>query len=127
MEWDWVFLVVNVIPEKLTRRVKKYLEKRIVELKKSEKKLKRGDPFSDSARATNNSLEEDVDEQIGHFESEIKVGFIKKQIIEFHKALTKIKIGKYGICDKCGEMIDTDRLAVRPEATVCMACEKEGE
>jgi len=35
--------------------------------------------------------------------------------------------GKYGICDKCGEMIDTDRLAVRPEATVCMTCEKEGE
>ncbi|KKR66606.1 MAG: Transcriptional regulator, TraR/DksA family [Microgenomates group bacterium GW2011_GWA2_40_6] len=127
MEWDWVFLVVNVIPEKLTRRVKKYLEKRIVELKKSEKKIKRGDPFSDSARATNNSLEEDVDEQIGHFESEIKVSFVKKQIIEFRKALTKIKIGKYGICDKCGEMIDTDRLAVRPEATVCMACEKEGE
>jgi len=118
---------VNVIPEKLTRRVKKYLEKRIVELKKSEKKIKRGDPFSDSARATNNSLEEDVDEQIGHFESEIKVSFVKKQIIEFRKALTKIKIGKYGICDKCGEMIDTDRLAVRPEATVCMACEKEGE
>jgi DnaK suppressor protein len=127
VEWDWVFLVVNVIPEKLTRRVKKYLEKRIVELKKSEKKIKRGDPFSDSARATNNSLEEDVDEQIGHFESEIKVSFVKKQIIEFRKALTKIKIGKYGICDKCGEMIDTDRLAVRPEATVCMACEKEGE
>ncbi len=120
-------MVVNVIPDKLTRPVKEYLEKRIVELKKSEKKLKRGDPFSDSTRATNNSLEEDVDEQIGHFESEIKVSFVKKQIIEFRKALSKIKIGKYGICDKCGEMIDTDRLAVRPEATVCMTCEKEGE
>jgi DnaK suppressor protein len=118
---------VSVIPSKLTKPVKKYLEKRIVELKQSEKKLKRGDPFSDSARATNNSLEEDVDEQIGHFEAEVKVSFIKKQIIEFRKALSKIKIGKYGICDKCGEMIDTDRLAVRPEATICLRCEKEGE
>ena len=53
-----------------------------------------------------------MDEQIGHFEAEIKVGFVKKQIIEFRKALSKIKIGKYGICDKCGEMIDTDRLAL---------------
>ncbi|MEK7527886.1 MAG: TraR/DksA C4-type zinc finger protein [Patescibacteria group bacterium] len=115
------------IPDKLTKPVKEYLEKRIVELKRSERSLKRGDPFSDSSRATNNSLEEDVDEQIGHFEAEIKVGFVKKQIIEFRKALSKIKIGKYGICDKCGEMIDTDRLAVRLEATICLRCEKEGE
>lgn len=120
-------MVMNAIPRKLIGPVKKYLEKRIIELKKSEKSLKRGDPFSDRERATNNSLEEDVDEQIGHFEVEIKTGFVKKQIIEFRKALSKIKIGKYGICDKCGEMIDTDRLAVRPEATICLRCEKEGE
>jgi len=98
-----------------------------MELKKNEKSLKKGDPFADDQRTGNNSLEEDLDEQIGHFDTEIKVNFIKKQIVQFRKALTRLKIGKYGVCEKCGKMIDTDRLAVRPEVTICMICEKERE
>jgi len=89
--------------------------------------MKASDPFADAQRASQNSLEEDVDEQIGHFETEIKVSFIKKQIIQLRKALSRLKIGKYGICEKCGKMIDTDRLAVGPEVTVCVSCEKERE
>ena len=98
-----------------------------MELKKKEKSLKKNDPFSDAERTGNNSLEEDVDEQIGHFETEVKVDFVKKQIVQIRKALTRLKIGKYGICEKCGNMIDTDRLAVRPEVTICLKCEKENE
>jgi RNA polymerase-binding transcription factor DksA len=38
-----------------------------------------------------------------------------------------VKLGKYGICEKCGKMIDTDRLAINPEATTCIDCEKDKE
>lgn len=48
-------------------------------------------------------------------------------LIETRKALTKIKIGKYGICENCGKMIDTDRLAAMPTATLCVSCEKKRE
>jgi len=40
-----------------------------------------------------------------------------------------IKIGKYGICEDCGQMIDTDRLIIYPETTLCAkdAAKREGK
>ena len=63
----------------------------------------------------------------GDFDALVKTNFIKKQIVQLRKALTMIKMGKYGICESCGKMIDTDRLAVKPDATICIKCEKERE
>ena len=98
-----------------------------MELKTWQKKIKQSDPFSDEQRTKNNSSEEDLDEQVGHFESEVKATFVKKQMVEFRKALARIKIGKYGICEKCKKPIDTDRLAIKPETTLCLSCEKNEE
>lgn len=110
------------IPKKLLQPIKNFLESEIIRWKRTEKKMKLDDPFSDSGRLSRNSNEDDVDEQVGHFETEVKVGFVKKQLIQLRKALTMIKIGRYGVCEKCGSMIDTDRLAVKPEVTVCIKC-----
>ena len=52
---------------------------------------------------------------------------LERKIIQTRKALTRIKIGKYGICEDCGEMIDTDRLMIYPEATLCAKCQKKRE
>ena len=87
--------------------------------------MEKSDPFKDSNRASDNSLESDVDEQIGHYDVSVKAKFLAKQIVQFRKALSRLKIGKYGICEKCGKMIDTDRLAVGPETTVCITCSRE--
>jgi len=114
-------------PGKLLAPIKRFLEGEIIRLKRREKGIKQADPFLDSARTMDNSLEEDVDEQVGHFETMVKANFVKKQIVQVRKALTFLKIGKYGMCEKCGKMIDTDRLAIKPEATVCIKCEKESE
>lgn len=114
-------------PSRLTKGIEAFLHHKLIDLKKKEKSLKENDPFSDQQRTGNNSLEEDVDEQIGRFETEVKINFIKKQIVEVRKALTRLKIGKYGICEKCQKMIDTDRLAVEPDTTLCVNCAKERE
>ena len=114
-------------PSKLLAPIKNFLEVELVKLKRQEKKMKSEDPFKDNYRTLRNSVEEDVDEQIGHFDNEIKVNFLKKQIVQLRKALTSMKLGKYGICEKCGKMIDTDRLAVKPETTVCIKCAKAAE
>lgn len=103
----------------------KFLEEEIIKLKKREKQIEGADPFTDETRTLDNSVEEDLDEQLGHLDSEVKVDFIKRQIIELRKALARIRIGKYGICAKCGKMIGTSRLAVKPDATLCIKCEKE--
>jgi DnaK suppressor protein len=114
-------------PAKLLSPIKTFLEGELVKLKRQKKSLKEADPFMDGDRSTENSLEEDLDEQIGHMDSEAKVHFVNKQIVQIRKALTRMKIGKYGICENCGKMIDTDRLAISPDATTCVDCSKERE
>jgi len=114
-------------PARLLNPIKNFLESELIKLKRQKKSLKQSDPFSDPGRTTENSFEEDLDEQIGHFDSEIKVNFVNKQIVQLRKSLTRLRIGKYGICEKCGKMIDTDRLAIKPDATTCVKCTKESE
>lgn len=118
---------MNNIPNKFVIPIKAYLEKRLIELKIWKKKIKEADPFFDELRTKNNSKDEDLEEQVGHFDSEVKVNFIKIQIVEFRKALARIKIGKYGICERCKKPIDTDRLAIKPETVLCISCEKNAE
>jgi len=50
---------------------------------------------------------------------------LTRTLIEIRKTLTRIRLGKYGTCEKCGQMIDTDRLAIKPTATACIKCEKK--
>jgi RNA polymerase-binding transcription factor DksA len=114
-------------PRNIVEPIRLFLEREIVKLKRTKNKLKKNDPFANESRTEENSLEEDVDEQIGHFDSQVKAKFVDKQIVQLRKALTMIKLGKYGICEKCGKMINTDRLAVKPDVTICIKCERERE
>jgi RNA polymerase-binding transcription factor DksA len=115
------------IPANLLKPIREFLENEAVKLKRKEKAMVKNDPFGDEDRLRENSTEEDVDEQLGHFDNQVKSKFINRQLVQVRKALTRLKLGKYGICEKCGKMIDTERLAVRPEATICISCEKEDE
>ena len=115
------------IPKKLLSPIKSFLEAELLKWKKTEKSIKKNDPFHDGDRDRHNSDEEDTDEQLGHFDSEVKASFVKVQLVQLRKALTRIKLGKYGICERCGKMIDTDRLAVNPETTMCIDCAREQE
>ncbi len=99
-------------------------EKRLVKAKSS---LKKEDPFKGRTREEDNSIDADVAEQVDHdrvFASRVE---LKKSLINIRKTLTRIKIGRYGICENCGKMIDTDRLAIKPTAEYCFVCEKEVE
>lgn len=41
---------------------------------------------------------------------------------EVQLALAKIESGGYGVCERCGEPIDPERLKIMPEATMCVRC-----
>jgi len=115
-------------PASLLQPVGKFLQDRLAKLEKTKKNIEKEDPFRDPDRLSDNaSPDTDAAEQFGH----TRVSAIKKEldrkIIQTRKALTRLKIGKYGICENCGEMIDTDRLLVYPEATLCVKCQKEKE
>lgn len=48
-------------------------------------------------------------------------------IQKIQKALGRIEIGSYGICESCGEDISIPRLKARPVTTKCIPCKEEEE
>ncbi|MDD3531999.1 MAG: TraR/DksA C4-type zinc finger protein [Candidatus Shapirobacteria bacterium] len=90
--------------------------------------LKEEDPFTDPARTSNNaSPDADAEEQFGHMKNKAIQNQLRRRLIQVRKALTQVKIGKYGACEKCDKLIDTDRLMIYPEATICLDCLKKEE
>ncbi len=50
---------------------------------------------------------------------------LEVSLFNVNKALKKIADGTYGICEKCGKMIDPARLKAFPSATADMDCKKK--
>lgn len=47
---------------------------------------------------------------------------IQTELREVDQALERIKIGRYGICDSCGQPIETARLTSLPHVRRCGLC-----
>jgi RNA polymerase-binding transcription factor DksA len=107
-------------PSNLLTPVAHFLTARLHTLEKRKKEIAKEDPFADTSRIDDNAAPDiEADEQFGHARTSALKTEISKSIIGIRKALTRIKIGKYGICEECGTMIDTDRLIAFPEAVLC--------
>jgi RNA polymerase-binding transcription factor DksA len=46
-------------------------------------------------------------------------------LLNIRKSLKALRMGKYGKCENCGKMIEKERLAVMPTATLCISCSKK--
>ena len=113
-------------PLQVLQPIKDFLVDKQMKLLKRKQALTREDPFSDPARVDDNAaLDADAAEISGHDRVSALKWEVDKMLIEIRKALTRMKLGKYGLCDKCGEMIDTDRLAIDPTIELCVGCGKK--
>lgn len=120
----------NVVrfPSKLLKPVGEFLQDKFKLLEKRKKEVEDQDPFKDVDRVLDNaSPDTDAYEQFGHARTSAIRKEIEKKMVQVRKALARVKLGKYGICDDCGNMIDTDRLIVYPEATLCASCQAKRE
>ena len=107
-------------PANLLVPVGHFLTAKLKTLEKRKKEISSEDPFKDTSRLLDNaSPDADAAEQFGHARTSALKTEINRKIVQVRKALTMVKIGKYGICEECGAMIDTDRLTIFPEATIC--------
>lgn len=107
-------------PAKLMAPVANFLKNKLKILERRKKLIEEEDPFSDTSRVTDNaSMDTDAAEQFGHARTTAIREQIERKIIQTKKALARVKVGKYGVCEVCGKMIDTDRLVAYPEATLC--------
>jgi RNA polymerase-binding transcription factor DksA len=100
--------------------VSNFLSARLNTLKKRKTEISKEDPVKDMSRTLDNAAPDiEADEQFGHARTSAINKEITRGMVQIRKALTSIKLGKYGICEECGQMIDTDRLLIYPEATLC--------
>lgn len=107
-------------PAEVLNPVKSALKGKLNELKKRKKEIAREDPFRDHERVNDNSAPDiEADEQYGHARISALKNEVNRTLIQIRKALSRIKLGNYGVCEVCGQMIDTDRLTIYPEATLC--------
>jgi RNA polymerase-binding transcription factor DksA len=113
-------------PRSVLAPVNSFLHDQLKKLERQKRNLKEEDPFSNDERTNDNAaLDTEAEEQFGHARTSALRSELDKRIIQVRKASTRLKIGKYGICENCGKMIDTDRLMIYPEATLCISCEKK--
>lgn len=110
-------------PMKVLKPIQDYLVDKEKKLQKKKQELEKEDPFSDPDRLKDNAATDaDAAEQFGHDRVEAMRKEVDKALIRVRKSLTRIKLGKYGVCEECAEMIDTDRLAIDPTAAYCVKC-----
>lgn len=115
-------------PDRLLAPIGNFLRRQERDLIKRRKSLLSQDPFVDTARLKDSAAADaDAQEQVGHAQIEALRREVDRKLIQVRQALSRIKIGRYGTCENCGKMIDTERLMVKPEATWCVECEREKE
>lgn len=113
-------------PSRVLKPLEIFLRQKEKKLKDQKKGLEKEDPYADVSRVNDNAaIDAEAAEEAGHERIFALKMEIDKALIEIRKALTRIKIGKYGTCERCRKMIDTDRLAIKPTATLCIECERK--
>lgn len=117
----------SFFPLSVLKPLVSYLKGEEKRLHKTKIELKKADPFIVGGRDEDNSVDADVMENVEHDRSSAMRKQVAKSLIEIRKTLTRIKLGKYGLCSKCNRMIDTDRLSIKPTAEYCVDCEQKIE
>lgn len=52
---------------------------------------------------------------------------LEQKLESIDRAVRLQQKGGYGVCERCGEAIDPERLEVLPDTTLCMKCKQEIE
>lgn len=109
------------------QNIKRLLFRKKKEVEKNLENLKKDDPFMVKDRMISNEPATDAQEHEGHERIMAQTATLNRTLLQIKKALSRIGIGKYGRCERCGREIEQARLKVFPAATLCLKCESELE
>ena len=110
------------VPPTLFRDLVLRLWKRSKELKKEEELVKQADPLLTDERADTSEGADNTAGDVAKTIQEARLDLIQVARLEIRKALAKVRIGTYGICELCKKPIDLARLKALPQATSCFEC-----
>lgn len=115
-------------PKDLLENIKHHLVAEKEKIEATLISLKSQDPFSDPDRLNDNAASDtEAKEESSHERMEALEKELKIHLTEIDQTLERVGKGIYGKCSRCHKIIDTDRLAIKPTALLCLACEKKKE
>lgn len=117
---------MKAFPQEVLSEIKKHLEEERMRVNSQITDLTAQDPFSDNERLNDNAASDtEANEEVNHERMQAMLDELKQKGQAIDEALLRIKDGTYGLCLRCKKMIDTDRLAAIPTATLCISCESQ--
>ena len=72
-------------------------------------------------------LEDIASDLIDHELTLTQIRELKQQLKTVDHALQRVAQGTYGVCECCGGKIDSERLEIIPETTLCIQCKARSE
>lgn len=113
-------------PSDILGEIRKHLEEEKMQVGRRIDELSAQDPFTNPDRVNDNAASDsEANEESSHDRFVAMVEELKTKRNAIDAALMRIGSGNYGFCSVCGDMIDTDRLAILPTAILCLRHEKE--
>ena len=110
---------------KTLNTIKKLLKRQQKQVEENIKEVDEDDPVKSPSLAE--STEPGTDSYIA--DSHTKAMVIKNSLDQLgkniQKALSKMRAGTYGKCEKCGNGIEIGRLLAMPTAALCLTCSKK--
>jgi DnaK suppressor protein len=79
----------------------------------------RAQTAGDVVDAALDSAQDEISSQLAEVES--------RELASIENALRRMKDGKFGVCESCGNHIPMARLNALPYATLCIECQREAE
>jgi len=101
--------------------LKKQRESLITEKERLETQIKTLKKYPDYG-----DLDEDNEQELVDYETNMSAEDNLVQVLKkVNMAIKAIDDGNYGRCQKCGEMIDKERLEIMPFAAICVSCKNK--
>lgn len=116
-----------IVPPTILRDLVLKLWKRSKQLKKEEEMAKQEDPLMQEERSDTSESAEAGASDVQQSIYQARLDLVQSARLEIRKALAKVRIGTYGVCEICKKPIDIARLKAFPQATKCLECSKKSE
>lgn len=82
-----------------------------------------GQDQATSGSGVSNHLADDASSTVVEQERDLALmGPLQDRLRDTERALERLDEGTYGICERCGKPIGTERLEALPSATLCIDC-----
>ncbi len=112
--------------KKLLEKEKKQIIKELKGFAKQDKKIRGNWRTIFPLFGFHRSEQDENINEVERYESLLPVEHtLELRLKDIEDALEKIKKGKYGFCERCGQPISLKRLEVYPEARLCLKCFKK--